>query len=75
MLPISRQEAIDRIMCKPGYTWNETLGKCLMGGFVREGDMPDEPKPPKPEQPEMPAPDDAIKKEKAMRMSKPKAIK
>ena len=46
-----------------------------MGGFVREGDMPDEPKTPKPEQPAMPAPDAAIKQEKAMRMSKPKSVK
>ena len=59
-------------MCKPGYTWNEVVGKCLMGGFVREGDTVNEPKP---EQPEMPAPDTAIKQEKAMRMSKPKAVK
>ena len=28
----SRQEMIDRTMCKPGYTWNETLGKCLAAG-------------------------------------------
>ena len=75
MLPISRQEAIDRIMCKPGYTWNETLGKCLMGGFGGGDDAPDNPKPPKPEQPEMPDPDTAVKQEKAMRMSKPKSIK
>lgn len=25
----SRQEMIDKIMCKPGYTWNETLQRCL----------------------------------------------
>lgn len=25
----SRQERIDRAMCKPGYSWNETIGKCL----------------------------------------------
>lgn len=28
----SRQEMIDRTMCKPGYVWNETLGKCLAAG-------------------------------------------
>ena len=28
----SRQEMIDKTMCKPGYTWNETLGKCLAAG-------------------------------------------
>ena len=32
---MNRQAQIDRAMCKPGYTWNETLGKCLgMGGGV-----------------------------------------
>ena len=25
----SRQEMINKVMCKPGYTWNETVGKCL----------------------------------------------
>ncbi len=78
MLPISRQEKIDRIMCKPGYTWNETVGRCLMGGFIREGDMPDKPKPPKPgkpEQPALPNPNDAVKQEKAMRAATPKAVK
>ena len=65
-------------MCKPGYTWNETLGKCLMGGFVGEIDTPDKtetPKPGKPEQPAMPSPNDAVKQEKAMRAAKPKAVK
>ena len=46
-----------------------------MGGYGGGGDTPDTPEPPKPEEPEMPAPDTAIKKEKAMRMSKPKSIK
>ena len=70
MLPISRQEKIDRIMCKPGYTWNETLGKCLMGGFIREEDGPA-----RPEKPEMPTPDAAVTQEKAARASTPKAVK
>ena len=35
----SRQERIDNVMCKPGYTWNETLGKCL-GPAGGGGDMP-----------------------------------
>jgi len=26
---MSRQAAIDKAMCKPGYTWNETLQRCL----------------------------------------------
>ena len=25
----SRQERIDNVMCKPGYTWNETVKRCL----------------------------------------------
>ena len=38
----SRQQLIDEKMCKPGYTWNETLGRCLgAGGGYRE--KPDEP--------------------------------
>ena len=28
----NRQSMIDKVMCKPGYTWNETLGKCLRAG-------------------------------------------
>ena len=31
----SEQEKLDRIMCKPGYTWNQTLKKCLGYGPVR----------------------------------------
>ena len=27
----SRQEMIDNIMCKPGYTYSETLKRCLPG--------------------------------------------
>lgn len=30
----SEQEKLDRIMCKPGYTWNPTLKKCLGYGAV-----------------------------------------
>ena len=26
---MNRQAQIDKMMCKPGYTWNETLGRCL----------------------------------------------
>ena len=65
-------------MCKPGYTYNEVVGRCLMGGFIREGDTPQKPpKPemPKPEQPAMPSPDAAVKQEKAMRIATPKAVK
>ena len=35
----SRQEMINNVMCKPGYTWNETVGKCL-GPAGGGGDMP-----------------------------------
>lgn len=37
---MSRQEKIDRAMCKPGYTWNETLQKCLGygGGTPKKGE-------------------------------------
>ncbi len=43
---MSRQEQIDRQMCKPGYTWNETLGKCLgaAGGLtITRADAPKQP--------------------------------
>lgn len=35
----NRQEMIDKVMCKPGYTWNETVGRCL-GPAGGGGDMP-----------------------------------
>lgn len=38
----SRQERIDKVMCKPGYTWNETVGRCLgPAGGVRDVDISD----------------------------------
>jgi hypothetical protein len=42
----SRQQMIDEKMCKPGYTWNETLGRCLGGGYIKpekgkSGETPD----------------------------------
>ena len=30
----SEQEKLDRIMCKPGYTWNRTLQRCLGYGAI-----------------------------------------
>ena len=55
---MNRQAQIDRQMCKPGYTWNETLGKCLsMGGGVKTD----------PASPPKPTPNDAIAMEKASR--------
>ena len=57
---VSRQEQINKVMCKPGYQWNETLGKCLaMGGGAAIDDSPASP--PKP------TPNDAIAMEKASR--------
>ena len=58
---MSVQEQIDRKMCKPGYTWNETLQRCLgaAGGGSSEVEVP--PTPPKP------TPNDAIAMEKASR--------
>jgi len=53
---MSAQEAMDRQMCRPGYRWNETLGRCLQAG----------PAPEKPAQP-LPSPDDAIQQEIASR--------
>ena len=55
---MSVQEQTDRRMCKPGYTWNETLQKCLGAG----GGMPNDPASP----PKMP-PNDAIAMEIASR--------
>jgi len=49
-------------MCKPGYTWNQTLGKCLGygGGVIDKGGSPE------PEEPGE-TPTGAIKQEKAKR--------
>lgn len=62
----SRQEMIDRTMCKPGYTWNETLGKCLSMGGGRDIDAPAPPSEPPADNPEA-----AIAKEVSARASKP----
>ena len=57
---VSRQEQINKVMCKPGYQWNETLGKCLsMGGGAAIDDSPASP-------PKLP-PNDAIAMEGASR--------
>ena len=29
---IEEEDRINRQMCKPGYVWNETLGRCLRAG-------------------------------------------
>jgi len=54
---MSEQERVDRQMCRPGYTWNATLGRCIGGGYVK----PDQPAQP------LPSPDEAIKQEIASR--------
>ncbi len=57
---VSRQEQINKVMCKPGYQWNETLQKCLgAGGGTAIDDSPASP-------PKMP-PNDAIAMERASR--------
>ena len=55
---VSRQEQINKVMCKPGYQWNETLQKCLgAGGGGTEA----------PASPPKVTPNDAIAMEKASR--------
>ena len=55
---MNRQAQIDRQMCKPGYTWNETLQRCLgAGGGGDEA----------PASPPKVTPNDAIAMEKASR--------
>ncbi len=39
----SRQEMINKVMCKPGYTWNETVGRCLGPAGSSDGPMPENP--------------------------------
>ena len=39
---MSEQERVDRKMCKPGYTWNETLQKCLGFGDTSSDREPGE---------------------------------
>ena len=49
----NRQEMIDKVMCKPGYTWNETVKRCL-GPAGRGGDSPSFPMPENPGAPQSP---------------------
>ena len=78
----SRQEMIDKAMCKGGYTWNETLKKCLPA-YVGDMDdvigIPEQPseKPvpeviqmPESEMPPLKAPDKKIAKEVSRRAIK-----
>ena len=41
----SRQERIDKTMCRPGYSWNETIQKCLPPAGYGEQSAPDVAKP------------------------------
>ena len=52
----SRQEMIDKVMCKPGYTWNETVGRCLAPAGRRSDSpsFPEKPNKPDPETIELP---------------------
>ena len=73
----SRQEMINKVMCKPGYTWNETVGRCL-GPAGSGGDGPSIPKPENPGAPQSPPsngaqpanPQQAIAKEVSSRAMK-----
>ena len=68
-MQISRQEQIDRAMCKPGYTWNETLGRCLQ--MYAPAPPKEEPEmgTPKPPVKKKPTPDEAVQQEIASRES------
>jgi len=61
---MNRQAQIDKAMCKPGYTWNETLQKCLGYGGGTGNEVPTMPAPP--EEPGE-TPTGAIKQEKGKR--------
>ena len=52
------------MMCRPGYRWNETLGRCLGGGY---GPPKENPEMSTPNPPAQPTPDDAIQQEIASR--------
>ena len=72
----SRQQEMDERMCRPGYRWNETLGRCLggyAGGEIDKGPK-DPTKPPAP--PEQPGetPTGAIKQE-SMKRAAAKSVK
>ena len=46
---MSRQAAIDKAMCKPGYTWNEAIQRCLPAYAPDDSDDNGENKPKKPD--------------------------
>lgn len=70
----NRQDMINKVMCKPGYTWNETVGRCLGpagdGGGVSIPENPGAPQSP-PSNGAQPAnPQQAIAKEVSARAMK-----
>ena len=63
---LSRQAQIDRQMCRPGYRWNPTLGRCVGAYAIGDGGEK------APNKPQKPTPDDAIAQESAARQSQGK---
>ena len=63
-MQVSRQQQIDEQMCRPGYRWNPTLGRCVGGAAVPPGTLGNNP-----QTPGKPTPDDAIQQEIANRQS------
>ena len=73
----SRQQEMDERMCRPGYTWNETLGRCLGGGYGGAGldRGPKNPtKPPAPPEQNGQTPEGAIHQE-SMKRAAAKQVK
>ena len=65
----SRQEMVNNVMCKPGYTWNETVKRCL--GPAGGGDISIPENPGAPQQGRPPAtPEQAITNEVSARSLK-----
>ena len=61
MFEVSRQEMIDRKMCRPGYTWDETLQRCI-AAYAGGSSAPENP-----DTSPAPTPDEAVKKESKKR--------
>jgi hypothetical protein len=63
----SRQEMINKVMCKPGYTWNETVKRCLGPAGGGDISIPENPgsQPSKGQQ--QPTPEQAITNEVSAR--------
>ena len=54
-MQVSRQQQIDEQMCRPGYRWNPTLGRCVGGAAVSLDSVGNKPA--------LPTPDTAIQDE------------